>query len=686
MGIQRVAAGAGLAFIIWLAIRSIVPLQPDTWEIEPPDPGNRDPGSPADTTYVSRPLPSKFEDRRQELFRIHAAHEGGDIHDQLIRLHLGLSLEQQAIESALVYLDKRLDTADFRLAGLLRLLYQFSDSASMDPDTIDRIRQSILEFKYWPDEPGQDDMCTWSENHYILFSSGAYLAGRLFQDSLFTNSGVTGLELAERAKPRILKWLDLRYKTGYSEWLSNVYYAEDIAPLLNIIDFADDEVLVQKATMVLDLTLLDMALNHFEGTFGSTHGRSYARHKMDGAHESTAPIYRLLFGLNALRSGNMASISLALSSKYRLPEVIYRIAGDTTKTPLENRQRMGIRIEEADRWGLDPDRLEDGMTFLTLEAYSHPKTINLTFDMFDQYGWWENTFFKPFAPYRKPLSAVRRLGLAPTLASLVRSDLSRNSRPEVNIYTYRTSDYMLSTAQDWEKARGGDQQHIWSATLGPQAMVFTTHPARFDGPSPNYWTGSGNLPRVAQHKNVAVILYKTSRRPGLYVTHELDFTHAWFPKDRFDRIRVRNGWFFGQKDNGYVALWSQKPAFWRESGVYKDQEIVAPGRRNVWICEMGSESDFGSFDAFVDRISDAELHSKGLSLTYSSPSLGEVFFDWDSPLAVNGGIIDLRDYPRYSNPYVTTEFPADQVEIKAGDAWLILEYEAGTRSFSDLIK
>ena len=44
-------------------------------------------------------------------------------------------------------------------------------------------------------------------------------------------------------------------------------------------------------------------------------------------------------------------------------------------------------------------------------------------------------------------------------------DLCRNTREQVNITTYRTPDYMLSCAQDYRPGYGGDQQHIWQATL-----------------------------------------------------------------------------------------------------------------------------------------------------------------------------------------------------------------------------
>ena len=39
--------------------------------------------------------------------------------------------------------------------------------------------------------------------------------------------------------------------------------------------------------------------------------------------------------------------------------------------------------------------------------------------------------------------------------------------------TYKTPDYMLCSAQDWLPGELGYQQHIWQATLGPDAVVFS---------------------------------------------------------------------------------------------------------------------------------------------------------------------------------------------------------------------
>ncbi len=91
-----------------------------------------------------------------------------------------------------------------------------------------RGRATVLGFKYWPDEPGVDSLCTWTENHYILYSSAAYLAGQLYPDQTFSNAGQMGNDKMVINRPRILRWLDLRYHTGFSEWLSHVYYDEDL--------------------------------------------------------------------------------------------------------------------------------------------------------------------------------------------------------------------------------------------------------------------------------------------------------------------------------------------------------------------------------------------------------------------------------------------------------------------------
>ncbi|MBI4926581.1 MAG: hypothetical protein HY835_02370 [Anaerolineae bacterium] len=580
---------------------------------------------------------------------------------ELIRLATGGRPHEGIFLGACAYVDHRKDCSDFVLHALLRLLHQFNVHPLLSPHLYEKIYASILNFKYWPDEPGVDSMCTWTENHQILFASAGYLAGQLFPEERFSNSGRTGQELMERARPRILRWLDLRRRTGFSEWLSNVYYDEDLTALLALFDFANDLAIREGARQVMELMLLDIALNNLNGVFGSTHGRSYAIAKMHPGEEATSALCKLVFGTGSFSSADsMSAACFALSPSFELPEAIRQVALTCPAGGLENQQRMGIRLAEAERWGLGFDSLEDGMVYLSLEAYTHPRNVELTFRLFDAWNWWENLYFKPFAQQRKLIDRLRRLRLMPMLARIAEKDLCRNTREEVNIYTYRTPHTLLSCAQDYRKGYGGDQQSIWQATLGPEAVCFTTHPAKKEGDSPNYWTGSGSLPRAAQHRNVLAALYRIDTTPGLYHTNRLLFTHAWLPQAAFDETLECGGWIFARKGEGWLAL--RPPAGYRwvsETGSGAPDEVIADGRETAWLIELGHAVEQGSFALFVEQICAAKVQVKGLKVRYESPSVGLFEFGWTGALKVNGQEVALSGYPRYANPYLQAAFGED---------------------------
>jgi hypothetical protein len=656
-----------------------------------PGSGPQDPDSPPawqEDEYAPTSISDSYEDRRQAFFDfvLRCPPVGGfkAAFYELVRLHQGQKPDEAVFNASLDYIAERKDCSDFILHAILRLLYQFSDHNSVSAGLLERSRQVVLGFKYWPDEPGLDSMCTWTENHQALFASAAYLAGQLFPDEVFTNDGLTGRQKMAIHHPRLLRWLELRFRTGFSEWLSHVYYDEDLTALASLVDFSQDDGLRSRSEMVIDLILADMALHSFKGIFGSTHGRSYEPAKKWSPREGTASTHKLLFGTgNFSNADNMSAACLTLSPNYRLPQVLYDIANDEEQPETITRQRMGIRLEDASRWGLSFESLEDGMVYLSLEAYTHPLTIPLVMRMFDSYNWWQNSFFAPFHPYRRFLNTLRWMRLLPVLARLAEKDVTRNTRTEVNIYTYRTPDGMLSSAQDHRPGYGGDQQHVWQATLGPGAVCFTTHPARHSDASPGYWTGSGSLPRVGQVRNVLVAIYDIDTRPGLYLTHRMLFTHAWLPRERFDQVLEKDGWIFAKKDRGYLALRSQNPYHWQEhEGDDQGREVIVPGKRNVWICEIGRELLDGPFDEFITRITAASLQFDDRSTAYHSPSVGLVEFGWIGPLRVNGEAFSLKNYPRYDSPYGGGHFPAEEIHFRCGNQRLTLDWATAARKSS----
>ena len=690
------------------------------------------------------------KERRQEYLDMTINSRSRNPYTELVRLKCGVKPNEDVIRSGgLRNLKERRDAADFRLPAILNILYGYSDCNLLSKSFVAEAKETILNFKYWPDELEDwkwektpqmdsgyifgllndddptndsialshqaafdkidkiDDMCYWSENHYILFSSGGYLAGQLYPEEVFSASGQSGKEKMERFRPRVMKWLELRYKSGFSEWLSNVYYNEDMPALLALVELCEDQEIVVLATMVLDLMMADMALNSYRGSFSCSHGRTY-ENKMSGYKDHTRGISNLMFGMNKPNVGNMSASLLAVSEKYRLPHVLYEIANDVDRDEFINMQRIGITIDDdtLSKWGLDTRsiakgcNLENGMSFLTLEAYCHPLTIELFRDMLNEYDLWGNKFFAPFKEYRLIIehpelfdevsgmsTGVKSLG---ELAQLGEKDITRNMRPEVNVYTYRRSEYMLSTAQDYRGGYGGDQQSIWQATLGAEAVCFTTHPAKMGDSSaatPNYWTGYGTLPRAIQVKNVVISLYDVDTTTDLYVKEQLLLTHAYLPSGKFDetaREKVDNGvWFFARKGEGLVALFCcDKNADWKKNSDDSDKggayEIIANGEKTIWICELGRFSDgYSNLLSFKKAILSAPLNvdAGGLTVKYKSPSQGILAMDWDGVLTQNGIPVNTKDYKRYDNPYTVADFPGDKIEFRFKGNSLSLDFE-----------
>ncbi|MBI4899486.1 MAG: hypothetical protein HY829_03300, partial [Actinobacteria bacterium] len=88
------------------------------------------------------------------------------------------------------FVDMRRDCADFRAVALLAVLL----AGKVPDESLDQVRRSLVGFKYWMAEPGDDGMCFWSENHQLLFAAAEYLAGGRFPEDVFTNDRRTGAE------------------------------------------------------------------------------------------------------------------------------------------------------------------------------------------------------------------------------------------------------------------------------------------------------------------------------------------------------------------------------------------------------------------------------------------------------------------------------------------------------------
>jgi hypothetical protein len=647
------------------------------------------------------------------------------------------------------------DTSDFSMMYLLNLLYAFRGHPAASEALWQKAEQAVLDFKYWFTDPtpmrevgGQpviDDMWYWSENHVLIFRTCELLAGQMFPDEVFSVSGLTGAEHRERARGEILAWLEERARWGFTEWHSNVYYNLDMLPLLTLIEWADDPVVAKRATMVLDLVWLDVALHLHRGTFGATHGRSYVKNKASASTEDTFPASKMLFDDTDLPyegRGSSSATLFARAAKYRIPEVIRRIA--TSDEPLEDRERMSLPIPEeppavyTDTVPAPPYGLDWSEDFLPLwwsmASQATWPILPMTLVVGDREDLWSGQF-RDFKLLRDLVWVEgdfdQTLFRAHSIYRFVWKAITESLLEQVDTYTYRTRDYMLSTAQDYRKGLRGSQTHTWQATLSERALVFTTHPGYLpvapgkpvpsswdwqakDEPGPGYWTGEGSQPRAAQHRNLAIAIYAPQYQAKLSGLDQFDYrqeTHAYFPVAHFDEVVQEGGWTFGRKDGGYVALWSFRPTSWRsgQPEVFQngglDFDLVATGgATNVWIVECGSAAEWGDFAAFraaflhppnpaapaeprvaaTGPLPDAggDGFVDGFDVAYVSPSQGLVTFGWTAPLVVDGEEIPLGGYKRFDNAYAQVEFDDTRYEVSDGEFSLLLDFATDTRETS----
>jgi hypothetical protein len=660
-------------------------------------------GYPAEAaaSYFDGPGALSYVERRDWLLRQKAERPAPPVlkgfYHELARLQLGRGpVHEDLLLGVLRYIDARNDCSDFLMLGITRLLFQFSESSLITPHLLERCRATVLGFKYHPSEPGTDSMCTWTENHSIMFATCDYLHSWMFPDTPFTNTGETGNERVERARQRVCRWLTMRFQTGFSEWLSHVYFDEDIMALLNLVDFAPDDYVRDGARAVLDLIFLELATVVFRGTVATSHGRSYSIEKRYPYLESVADTIYLAFGEGGTTErDNMSAIGLALS-QYVCPEAITAVARSNGVSG--SRQSCGIRLADAGKWGLDPRHDEDMLELLTLEAYTHPKTIRHFIRLLPRYRWWDNAFFAPFSRYRGLLTWLARLRLSALVAMLFNKDVTRNARERVNVLTVRSPHYQLSCAQDYRAGYGGDQQHIWQAALSRRAVVFTTHPGSFEDGSVSYWTGSGVLPRSVLIDRCVVSIYRLHTRPALYHRNRLMFTHAWFPVAEFDQVETDGNWVFARAGEGYLGLYCSGGLHWYRSsqsvnpgssptgpgGLSSSGDPAVPcafgddpapnelrsfGRRAVWICEAGSAEEYADFQTFCQTLAARPVRVAlpgvaGPRVRYDSPSAGEVSMSWNGRITSNGKTIATRGYARLDHESVFMPVGATEAAVE----------------------
>ena len=573
------------------------------------------------------------------------------------------------IKNIKTFVDNRYDCSDFKLQSVLRMVYDYPDRLSTEMKN--EIENMLVGFKYWMDEPGADGMCYWSENHQILFAAGEYLAGQLYPDVIFTNNGMSGVEHQEKARKRILTWLKQRWIYGFSEWYSNVYYVEDIAALSNLIDFASDQEIVIKSKIILDLLLYDLASQSFKGTFITSSGRLYEESKKSGRKASTRLISEALFGYDTdpgARHG--MDLNFLYLKNYDVPQVIKHIGKDESTVVVK--ASNGLDLEELEKQNLIGTHDHQIMIQWGMEAFTNLQVISNSLKYIENNNLFNNSFLHDFTDINFTLLKI--FNLFTLMSWILQPPTNGIAIQRANTYTYKTQNYSMYTAQNYHPGEHGDQQHIFGLNLDNSLSIFHTHPAipadekPPRGNSPTYWVGNGRLPHSMQHENINLSIYWLPDMPGIMEKKLIEYTHLYFPKDKFNRVHMEANRLYVDYQGTFIAFIGRNDFRYNE----KHKEIIQEGRVTYWICEL-SHSGKESFENFISRIGKNTCLFKDKTLVYTSAGK-RLSLIYRADFLVNERIVDCA-YSRFDAPWIQAKRNPIDLTFKHDNHGLYLNFD-----------
>ena len=224
----------------------------------------------------------------------------------------------------------------------------------------------------------------------------------------------------------------------------------------------------------------------------------------------------------------------------------------------------------------------------------------------------------------------------------------------------RTPDYMLGGVRDHNV--GACDMHFIPAmvALKGDVSIFFSAPnncAEGNGLRPDYWAGEAFMPRVLTYERTLAVIWHGVNDPKIWMTH------VHFNTPKLDEYRSVNGYTFGKKDDGYVAIYSSADHKLSFEGPYGERELISQGRECVWITFCGSRSEDGSFDNFIEKIISNPITIKNDEVSLLTPDGEKMEFGLEEGFKINGIDVEIPDYLCLC-PYLKSKFGSGKFEYR----------------------
>ena len=271
-----------------------------------------------------------YAQRQEECLKV-AAQREKEVFAQVARMALGQwdQLETGVLLEAIESATPPAEGSELNLLGMIGALARFGSKAEFPRPLKKVLKKFILNLSYWPEGlTGEDHRPEYaSETQAILYHTCEILAGQLYPEQIFTNSGKDGRWHRKRGEQLALEWLRKAATQGLSDWDSAGRLAGTLAALSHLADLARTSQVYDMAAVMMDKLFFGLALNSFWGVSGSSHAHvDMAVSLKGGLLDPAAGICRLMWGMGVFNHFTAGQVSLACMKNYELPPIIPDIA------------------------------------------------------------------------------------------------------------------------------------------------------------------------------------------------------------------------------------------------------------------------------------------------------------------------------------------------------------------------
>lgn len=539
--------------------------------------------------------------------------------------------------------------AKWAMRGWLRVYYLFGTRSQFFPGRLAEDVQDSLEEMFWHYGYAKSTVertqlrYIWaiqaSENHDMMDLSNAFLALQAVQDLPSYQDRKLRDDLP--AREHVAAWTayyrlycDERAKRGLYVEVDSPTYGKYLLPeLVNMCEFAEDEVLRKKMEMLLHLTWADWAVDQLDGQRGGGKTRSYHGHY---SQRGTSNSWRSM-GLVLLGRGDWFDVRHRLgpyvlgTTQYRLPDLVIDLA---------------LNPEERDEY-----------VYKTLRPGKMVRPVPADLPSLEKGMWY-----------------------------VMDSEDQRLLR-----YDYCTPDYILGSW--WMDPRLGtafrvsphldyaplDNYAAISAQNRWQGVIFATHPnarvfPQCTGEERGQHSPTFNQQIAVQRENAMLVQQnrKAEATSGMRV---------FFAEGMKERLVESGPWLFLQEGRAYLAVgilprlpdvqgWTWEGDHWLQPADEYAPLAFVGGRVTRW-------ETLEAFIAYVER-QRYEVERGVLKYAFEDAKGASVKLELELERAalprINGREIDLRPAQVYECPYLSSERGSGVVTIRKGERRLTLDF------------